>query len=69
MWTEIPKKVNFFHWFQKEVQMCVILWENDPSSQLIYDLSEQFPDEIMVSINRTRRRLSVSPVLLEVSSG
>ena len=30
------------HWFQKEVWLYVSLWENEPTSHLIYDRCEQF---------------------------
>lgn len=38
------------HWFQKDVSLCVILWENEPTAHLIYVVSKHFHDEFMVSI-------------------
>ena len=38
------------HWLQKTVQLYVSLWENDPTSHLIYYLSKQFPSEFKVCI-------------------
>ena len=35
---------------KKKVWLYVSLWENDPTSHLIYYLSKQFPHECMVSI-------------------
>lgn len=41
------------HWFKtrsKEVELYVSLWENDPTSHLIYYLSKYFPKEFIVLI-------------------
>lgn len=38
------------HWFQKEVQLYVSLWVNDPTSRLFYYLNKQFSNEFMASI-------------------
>ena len=39
-----------WHWLQKEVWWYVSLWENDPTSRLIYCLNELFLEEFMVSV-------------------
>lgn len=45
----IREKILWQHWLQKEVQLYVSVWENNPASHLFYYLSEQFPKEIMIS--------------------
>ena len=44
----------------KEVPLYVILWENDPTSHLIYHLCEQFPNEFVAWIGSTLFILSLS---------
>ena len=52
MWSQWKCAVNLhsFYWLQKEVWLYVSIWKNDPTSQLIYDLTEQFLNEFIVSI-------------------
>ena len=52
-------KLDFFQlWrFQKQVQLHVSLWENDPTSHLIIHLCKQFPCEFMVSLSSVRSSL------------
>ena len=44
-------------WFHKGVRLYVSLWENEPTSHLIYDLSKQISDEFMVSIYSVKSSL------------
>ena len=41
---------KWLHWLQKEVRLYLSLWENDPTSHLIFYLSEPDPKEFMVPI-------------------
>lgn len=40
----------WLNWFQREVWLHGSLWESDPAPHLSYHLTEQFPDEFMISI-------------------
>ena len=41
---------GWLHWFQTSDWLYVSLWENDPTSHLIYYLSKQFPNKFKVSV-------------------
>lgn len=48
-WCQCRSGLFNGHRFQNWSDIYVSLWETEPTSPLFYSLSEQFPDEFMVS--------------------
>lgn len=64
--SDVKRQTDILHWFQEEICLHVSLWENDPTSPLIYDLSERFLDVFEASINSFKSSLTHHDVRLVI---